>query len=175
MIAAMALIDNDGDRELFDKLIGKYKSRIYAAAYRVLENETLAEDAVQETFFLLAKNFKLIKNLQPAQRELYISVTARHIALNTLRAEQKHLVCDPADDDILDDASLSAYERADIRIALEGLEYDDRAVLYLRYVSQLDYKAVGKALGISAAAARKRAQHARARFKTLLEGGNDDE
>ncbi|WP_028508823.1 sigma-70 family RNA polymerase sigma factor [Ruminococcus sp. NK3A76] len=174
MLAVMALIDNDADRELFGQMFEKYKSRVYLTAYRVLSSETLAEEAAQDTFFLLAKSFALLKTLKPPQRELYILMTAKHTALNNRRSEKKHLACEPVSEEILDNSSLGDYERADIRAALEELAFDDRAVLYLHYVMRLDYKAVGKALGITASAARKRAQYARARFKTCLEEGNNN-
>lgn len=169
--ALMAMIDSDTDKELFCKMFEKYKSRVYSIAFRVLSGEALAEEAAQETFFRLAKNFSLLKKLEAPQRELYIFMTAKHTALNVHRNEKKHLACEPADEDIPDDESMNAYERADIRAALSALDFEDREVLYMHYVMQLDFKAVGRALGISAAAARKRAQYARTRFKKLLEGG----
>lgn len=168
----MTLIDDDSERERFAALFEKYKSRVYAIAFRFLGNEALAEESAQETFFFLAKSFSLVKTLKPEQLECYITIAAKNTALSAFRKEKRHLESDEVGEDILDDKSMSAYERAELRAALEALEYEDREVLYLHYVMGLDYKSVGRTLGIKAAAARKRAQYARARLKQLLEGGN---
>ena len=169
------LIDDDGDRERFRRLFEKYKSRVYAAAYRILKNEALAEEAVQETFLRLAKSFSAVKRLEGRQLESYIYICAQNAALGTYRKEKKHLQKERLDTAELTDESFSHTQRAEIRAAIEGLSADDRQVLYLFYVLGLDSGQAGRALRISAAAARKRAQYARTRLKKLLEGGNDDE
>ena len=169
----MTLIDDDSEREGFKALFEKYKQRVYSAAYHILKDDGLAEESVQETFFYIAKNYSFIQGLEPRQRESYIIIAAKNTALSTYRKEKKHLSCEPVGEEILDDSSMSAYDRAEIRTALEALDYDDREVLYMHYALGLSFKSIGSSLGISAAAARKRAQYARASFKAYLEGGED--
>ena len=166
----VTLIDDNSDKERFAALFEKYKSRVYAIAFRFLGNEALAEEAAQDTFFFLARNFSLVKSLKPSQLDFYITIAAKNTALSALRKEKRHLESAELREDLLDDKSMSAYDRAELRSALEALDYEDREVLYLHYVMGLDYKSVGRTLTISAAAARKRAQYARARLKQLLKG-----
>ena len=172
---AMTLIDDDSDRERFADIFEKYKSRVYAIAFRFLGNEALAEEAAQDTFFFLAKSFELVKSLKREQLDCYITIAAKNTALSAFRKEKRHLDSTDIGEGFLDDKSMSAYERAELRAALEALDYEDREVLYLHYAMGLDYKAVGKTLGIKASSARKRAQYARARFKRLLEGEDKNE
>ncbi|MBQ6675230.1 MAG: sigma-70 family RNA polymerase sigma factor [Ruminococcus sp.] len=169
----MTLIDDDGGREAFKAVFEKYKQRVYSVAYSILKDEALAEESTQETFFYIAKNFSLIQGLEPVQRESYMIIAAKNIALSAYRKEKKHLSCEPVGEELLDDSSMSAYDRAEIRTALEALDYEDREVLYMHYALGLSFKSIGSSLGISAAAARKRAQYARASFKAYLEGGED--
>ena len=46
-----------GDRQAFSQLVASNQGYLYAIAYRYLSNEDEAEDAVQETFVKLWKNF----------------------------------------------------------------------------------------------------------------------
>lgn len=46
-----------GDRQAFRYVVETYQGFLYGVAYRYLANETDAEDAVQETFVKLWKNF----------------------------------------------------------------------------------------------------------------------
>ena len=168
----MALIDNDDDKELFRQMFNKYKKRIFSVAYHFLSSEALAEEATQETFFRLAKNFCAVRQLEGDALEGYIIITAKHTAIGTYRREKKHTYVALRDGAELADSDFSAFERADIRAAIESLGPNDREVLYLYYSLGLGHREAGKALGISAAAARKRAQYARARLRKQLEGGD---
>lgn len=175
IVVTAALIDDDSDREQFRRLFKKYKSRVYAAAYRLLSNEALAEEAVQETFLCLAKNYSIVKRLEERQLESYIIICARTAALGTYRKEKRHLQSERLDDPEVTDESFSCVDKAELRAAIASLGSADRQVLYLYYVLGLDGKQLGSTLGISVSAARKRAQYARTRLKSALEGGNDDE
>jgi RNA polymerase sigma-70 factor (ECF subfamily) len=64
--------------------------------------------------------------------------------------------------------------RQRVRAALEALAEADREVLALRYLEQLAAREVGAALGLSEAAAKKRALRALQRLRALLEGGTSE-
>jgi RNA polymerase sigma-70 factor (ECF subfamily) len=60
--------------------------------------------------------------------------------------------------------------RERVRAALSSLAEADREVLVLRYLEQLSAKEVGAVLGVSEAAAKKRALRALQKLRALLEG-----
>lgn len=60
--------------------------------------------------------------------------------------------------------------RARVRAALAALAAPDREVLVLRYLEQLSAQEVGAVLGVSEAAAKKRALRALQRLRDLLKG-----
>jgi RNA polymerase sigma factor (sigma-70 family) len=59
--------------------------------------------------------------------------------------------------------------RQRVRAALDRLAGEEREVLVLRYLEQLSAREVGAVLGISEAAAKKRALRALQRLRDLLE------
>jgi RNA polymerase sigma-70 factor (ECF subfamily) len=61
--------------------------------------------------------------------------------------------------------------RERVRAALEALAEADREVLVLRYLEQMSAQEVGAVLGVSEAAAKKRALRALQKLRALLEGG----
>jgi RNA polymerase sigma-70 factor (ECF subfamily) len=61
--------------------------------------------------------------------------------------------------------------RVRVRTALEALAEADREVLVMRYLEQLSAQEVGAVLGVSEAAAKKRALRALQKLRALLEGG----
>jgi RNA polymerase sigma-70 factor (ECF subfamily) len=65
--------------------------------------------------------------------------------------------------------------RQRVRVALEGLAEADREVLVLRYLEQLTAHEVGAVLGISEAAAKKRALRALQRLRERLKGEPGEE
>src|SRR3954469_3619396 len=48
------------DGEAFSILMDRYADMVYTTSWRILRDETLAADAVQETFFQLVKNAEKI-------------------------------------------------------------------------------------------------------------------
>ena len=51
----------EGDRHAFDELVKRYKDRLHNFVCRYLNNQTLAEDVVQETMIKLYNKYKAIK------------------------------------------------------------------------------------------------------------------
>ena len=53
----LSLIDSDEDKAKFSNLYEQYKNLMFYIARDILKDEHLAEDAVQEAFIRIAKNF----------------------------------------------------------------------------------------------------------------------
>lgn len=175
MLAMMTLIDDDVQKALFKELYEKYRQRVFAISHSFLKSPALAEESTQETFFYIAKVISKLYDLKPPQRENYILITAKSFALDTKKKERKYLYSEEIDDTFLDDKSMSAFELADIRQAIDTLDEKDRDILYLHYSLGLDYKTAAGTLRLSPVAARKRAQYAKAKLKAILTGGAADE
>lgn len=62
-------------------------------------------------------------------------------------------------------------QRDQVRAALEAMPAQEREVLVLRYLEELSARDVGAVLGITEAAAKKRALRALRRLRELLKGG----
>ena len=56
----LALIDDAEGKALFTEFYHRYEKKVYAVAIRILKNHSLAEEAVSETFFTVARHFERI-------------------------------------------------------------------------------------------------------------------
>lgn len=55
------MVDTPQDKRLFEELYREYKQYMFKVASFILEDENLAEDAVNEAFLRIAKNFEKFK------------------------------------------------------------------------------------------------------------------
>ena len=57
LLLVMDIIDDEKEKQLFQTLYKENKQRMYQVAYQILQDSSLAEDAVQDAFFKLAEKF----------------------------------------------------------------------------------------------------------------------
>lgn len=95
----MVLVDDD-DVSDFEVLYRDCRNKAYIIAYKILKNESLAEECVSEVFFSVAKNFKKVNNLVSYEQHKYIVISVRNRAFNILAKEEKNTLNLPYEDDI---------------------------------------------------------------------------
>lgn len=69
----MVLVDDD-DVSDFEVLYRECRNKAYIIAYKILKNESLAEECVSEVFFSVAKNFKKVNNLTSYEKQKYVVI-----------------------------------------------------------------------------------------------------
>jgi len=83
----MALIDDENVSD-FEVLYRACRNKAYIIAYKILKNESLAEECVSEVFFSVAKNFKKVNNLTSYEKQKYVVISVRNRAFNILSKEK---------------------------------------------------------------------------------------
>ena len=73
----MALVD-ENDKDIFEQIYYNYEKKLFAFSMNILHNKSLAEDAVSETFFMFAKNYKKIYNLETSELLAYLIIINRN-------------------------------------------------------------------------------------------------
>ena len=168
LIWYFTLVD-ESERKDFEKLYVHHKEKIFSVCFGICGNYHDSEECTSEVFFYAAKNYDRIKSLDSHKLESYLYLTAKHITLNHIRKEKKNMNSLSLDEQTENIEDFNAYEVADIKLCLEGLSADDRELLYMRYVLELDCGTISGCFGINETAARKRLQYARERLRKLLE------
>lgn len=85
----LAMLETEQDQQRFMRLFDAYEKKIYAVALLILEDQTQAEDAAQQTWLKLVQNWERISALPWKETEGYVVTTAKNAALDILRVEQR--------------------------------------------------------------------------------------
>lgn len=168
----LTLIDEESDKAKFVNLYEKYRHLMFYIAREILEDEHLAEDAVQEAFLRIARNFHKIYDISSPQTRNFVVIITRNISLTMLK-KQDNIV----DLDIhINYESLTTidalFESVSTKILTEkisNLPESYRDVLYLYHLYGYSFNEISALLSLTVETAKKRAQRARYMLRMMLE------
>lgn len=74
LLFLLSLIEDDKYSQFFHQLYTKYQRRMFYAAWRILKHPPTAEDVMQDTFYVIASNDRVLEKLMElsTQSELYV-------------------------------------------------------------------------------------------------------
>ncbi|HTI70397.1 MAG TPA: sigma-70 family RNA polymerase sigma factor, partial [Candidatus Limnocylindria bacterium] len=159
------------DEIAFGELVARHVDLVHSAALRqVAGNGALAQEVSQTVFTLLAREAKVLVQRPSIIGWLY--TTARYTANHVVRAEHRrrmreheaHLMRD------LDTSSATEWEKLQplLDASMHQLSESDRDAVLMRYFKRLDFPSVGRELGVTEEAARKRVERALEKLRQIL-------
>lgn len=140
----------EGDVLCFEKIYGKYSSKLYSAAYNILRDTQVCEDIVQELFIdLWTKREKLhIQNLTS-----YLYTAVRNKVLMTIRSGKVVLELEVVEMLVseydADNGVLQKELQANLEKGISELPEKCREVFVLSRKEQLSHKEIANLLNIS--------------------------
>lgn len=163
-----------GDKKAISQLVNKYSPRIYAIAFRLMQNEEDAEDVLQETFIIMLNKLDTFQGKSTLYTWLYRVAT--NVALGKLR--KKKNIDDSMSYDKIEFENISSLELADwpdhmeekfdseefrkcLDKAIKELPDHYRAVFILRDLEGHSTKNTAEILDISEANVKVRLMRAR--------------
>jgi RNA polymerase sigma-70 factor (ECF subfamily) len=166
------------DERAFGELVGRYESKVYSLALKMLRNPEDAEDVLQDTFLRAYRGIKSFQGHSTFSTWIY-RITANS-ALMRLRKKQLPMVSiDDADEheapiNIADWAPspveqlLSQETQVAMNEAVEALPAEFRQVFVLRDIEELSNAEVADILDLSVAAVKSRLHRARLKVRNRL-------
>ncbi len=162
-----------GSNRAFSELVRRYRSKMFATAYRILRDEHKAEDAVQTAFLRICRSVRGFRHESKVSTWIYrITMNEALMALRQVR--DRHISIEEAgpEDRLAEEMSsrkndpAAIYEQEVLRrliiAAVDQLEPDLREVFILRDVYGLSNQELADRLGVSIGAAKSRLHRARA-------------
>jgi RNA polymerase sigma-70 factor (ECF subfamily) len=179
----LVLAARKGDLEAFNQLVILYQDRIYNLALRILGDEDSAEDITQNTFLNAYRGLHRFR-MGPFRSWLYRIAT--NACYDELRRHTKHPVLSLEYEDEAEERFLPLYdypvpnnlpemevERHElellVRQSLNRLETNQRAVVVLVDLQNVDYQETAKILGIPIGTVKSRLARGRQRLRYELE------
>ena len=164
----LAMMETAQEQSLFEQIYYTYRKQMFYVAKNVLEDEHLAEDALQEAFLGIAKQIMLFQNMADVRVRAYVLTAARNAAINICRQEetvrQYHTALDEdiavSDQDLL----LEQINKETYQILISEiykLSAFQRDILLLRYSNNMTCAQIAIALGKKASTVRKELSRAR--------------
>jgi RNA polymerase sigma-70 factor (ECF subfamily) len=147
----------------FDELYTKHAPRMVRAARRILDNEELAEDIVQNVFIILLAKQEEIRNHENPTGWLYL--TLRNQIGNEMQKE-KYRKSLPLDERLAAEEDRYHFPLRDC--LPEGLTEDEKEILIFVYEMDLTYEEISERLGRSVLACRTRLHRAKIHCRKLL-------
>lgn len=165
-----------GDAEAFRQLVEAYQTPAYRLAARMCGPDS-AEDVTQEAFLAAWRALPEFRGDCRLSTWLYRLVS--NAAIDCLRREKKHRDTGDVDDLELPDGGPSPQEQAErsdtrdaVRRALDRLSPEHRQVLLLRFMQELDYGEIARALNVSEGTVKSRINRAKSKLREVLAAGN---
>jgi RNA polymerase sigma-70 factor (ECF subfamily) len=146
---------------------------LFRVAYRIAGSEEAAEDLCQEAFFRLHERNMVFPN--PEEAKYWLIRVAKNAALNYAKRKERERKAyqrafreDRRTEETGEGILVKHETREEVREALEKLPDNLRIVLILKEYGELNYKEIGRTLGISEGNVKVRVFRARERLAGLL-------
>ena len=169
------------NRDDFRKVYDANYTLLMQVVMHIVYNQEIAEDLVQEAF----ERF-YVKNISfPTMDEAkyWLLRVSKNLALNHIRRNKREIQLVekvkklPGETVNFFDSSKAVIEEEDrrnVREAVNSLPENLRSVIQLKEYSGLDYKAIGKVLGISETNVKVRVHRARKKLEEILAAEDRD-
>lgn len=176
MVAFLDLLDTEEDRSKFKQLYYRYVDLLMWIAMDRLKNPQFAEEAVQDAFLYVAKNFNKIGDVESKKTKGYLSTIIQGFAINKYNKEKKVVPLPDEYDKFLtfdfdDEKFFDSMDALDLKFAIDNLSDENRNYLYLTYVYGYTSKEIGDMYNISPDLVRKKIQLAKKEVRKYYENG----
>ena len=167
-----------GNEVAFREIVTRHTDFVYSSALRQMDSADLAADITQKVFVDLARKAGTVGKQLAAEASLagWLHRATRYAALNHLRDDRRRHTNERQAMEQLLTNSESSVDWQQIRPALDealdSLGDEDREALLLRYIKNQDFRAVGRALGVSDDTAQKRVSRAVERLREFYSKRN---
>ena len=149
---------------------------LFRVAFRIANSREAAEDLCQESFFRLYEKNMVFQN--PEEAKYWLIRVVKNAALNYAKRKERERKAyqrafreDTRKEETGEGLLVKKETSEEVQQALDKLPENLRMVLILKEYAEMNYKEIGRVLGISEGNVKVRVFRARERLAVLLEGG----
>jgi RNA polymerase sigma-70 factor (ECF subfamily) len=174
----------EGDRHAYTEIVRRYQDRVFTLCVRWMRDEQVAREVAQDVFLSLYRALPEFRGDAQLSTWIY-RVVINHCKNKRLYRQRRHTdLHEPLEGRRTDDdqparqfahdgpgADSSTHQSeagALVREALEHLDEEQRAIIVLRDVDDLDYEQIADLLGLARGTVKSRLHRARAQLARIL-------
>lgn len=170
----------NGDEIALEKLIYKYKNRVYSFIYHKINDRDITEDIFQDTFIKVIQTLKSGNYREEGKFLPWVLRISHNLIIDHFRKNSKNKRVESTDDynifDFISDDSSSAEVQiikeqilSDIRKLVDELPEDQREVLIMRMYRDMSFKEIAEETEVSINTALGRMRYALLNLRKLIE------
>ena len=156
-----------GDASAIREIYREFGRPLFGAAYRLLGDRGLAEEAVQQTFLQAwkgAASFDPSRDLAP-----WLFSIVRRVAIDLHRRERRHVRVKMGDVEPIEESHVdAAWSILEVRRAIDMMPAEERDVLASTHFEGLTHEETATKLGIPVGTVKSRSHRAYRRLRTIL-------
>lgn len=169
MLIYLQMIETDEDKSKFEKIYNEYRGLIYHVAYKRMQHEQDAEDAVHHVFVKIAENIKTIEPVSPKTKQLVVTMVDNRVT-DVFRVRGRHPVA-TYNDELNNSFAVEIEDEGLLTECILKLPEQQRMVVWLKYKQGYNLKEISKLLKISHVWAQKIDQRAKKKLEELYKEG----
>lgn len=169
LVFYLSLLETEEDRALFETYFLQMEENALKITRRILNSQSLAEDAAQNGWMNLIKNFDRFVNINLQERPAYIVTIMKNAALDVLRKEKRFVSLEEWDGPMeFAPISEETSYRALVEI-IKQLPEPHRTLLERSSILNQTNREIARELEVSESTVSRRLDKARALLKERLE------
>lgn len=174
----------DGNNTAFDTLFRRHQSKLFSYILKIVKNRDIADDIFQETFVKIIMTLKQGRYAESGKFGAWLTRIAHNLIIDHFRQEKSENSISTDDDDVnllnrrdlcdenIEDIMVNDQIRTDVRRIIEALPESQREVLMMRYYSDMSFKEIADATGVSINTALGRMRYAILNMRRIAEENN---
>lgn len=170
----ISVLENPDDEKDFTRIYYEYEQLVLKVTFKILGDQYYAEDAAQEAWFGIAKNYRNIDCKNQHMLKGYIIKAAKNSAYNVLKKKEKHDTLELKNyfdvEYSLDEKIASNEQYARIKEAILNLPEVYRDVLTLHFLFEMRATKIAKILNCSESTIRSNIRRGKKIIARLFEG-----
>lgn len=174
----------DGNNAAFDTLLRRHQSKLFSYILRIVKNRDIADDIFQETFVKIIMTLKQGRYAESGKFGAWLTRIAHNLIIDHFRQEKSENSISTDDEEVnllnrrdlcdenIEDLMVNDQIRSDVRRIIEALPEAQREVLMMRYYSDMSFKEIADATGVSINTALGRMRYAIMNMRRIAEENN---
>lgn len=171
----------EGDNIAIERLINKYKNKLYTYIFLIVKEEHLAEDIFQDTFIKVIKSLHEGKYRDDGKFISWVTRIAHNLIIDHFRKEKQLNATsnDAYEKDIfnsrkfsdinIEDYLVTDQIHQDVRKLIDKLPEDQKQVVLMRHYIGLSFKEIAEQTNVSINTALGRMRYALINLRKLIE------
>ena len=172
-----------GNEDAFEKLLDKYKNKVYTKVYLIVKDRFLAEDLLQEVFIKAIDKIKSGTYNEEGKFGPWIVRIAHNLAIDnfrkakrypTVRAENQDLLFNTIafSEDSVEERQIKEDTNNKLKSLIELLPENQKEVLLMRHYADMSFQEIAESTGVSINTALGRMRYALINLKKQFEKAN---